>query len=122
MLMIMYYYVKVRAIINDTLGGSYTMYKYESPIKTPNNIYKFHIPEELRTEILNWAEAKFNEVDIKFEKIVLEECTQSYIGILWMEDKGVEITEDMNKIRELSKKECREYRESPEGEKEYTLN
>ena len=122
MLMIMYYYVKVRAIVNNTFGGSYTIYKYESPIKTTYMTTTFNIPEELRNEILDWAVDKFNEVDIKFERIAIETCVHSYAGIDWMEDNGEKISEDMDRIRELSKKEVEEYSESIKGQKDYTLN
>ena len=117
----MYYYVKVTAIVGKVTGGSYTVYKYESPIKTVLG-YKNIIPKELKEEILKWAEAKFKEFSIKFDEIVIEKFTHSYKGLDWMEQEGEELSEEMLKVYELSKKECSEYQETVEGQKEWLID
>ena len=118
----MYYYVKVTAIVDKVVGGSYTMYRYESPIKTILGL-KYKIPKELKEEILKWAENKFNEVSIKFDEIVIEKFTHSYQGLSWMKDEeGKEWTEDMLNTYELSRKEYEEYEKTVEAQKEYLTN
>lgn len=121
MLMIMLYYVKVTAIVNEIMEGSFTTYNYESSIKTTLG-HKHWIPKELKIEILEWAKNKFNETNIKFDNIVIEEFTYSHQGIIWMQDRGIQISEDMNKIYEISKKEYQEYQNSKEGRLEYLIN
>lgn len=117
----MYYFIKVTAIADEVVGGSYIAYKYESPIKTILGL-KYKIPKELKEEILKWAESEFNKNDIKFDNIVIEEFTHSHQGLSWIKDKGEEWTEDMTKTYELSKKECEEYGKTVEAQKEYLIN
>lgn len=118
----MYYYVKVTAIVDKVVGGSYTMYRYESPIKTVLG-FRHIIPKELKEEILKWAENKFNEVNTKFDEIIIEKFAHSYQGLSWMRDEdGREWTEDMAKTYELSKRECEEYEKTVEAQKEYLIN
>ena len=117
----MHYYFKVIAIVDEIVGGSYTMYAYESSIKTVSG-FKHRMPKELKEEILKWAENKFNETNIKFDKIVIEEFTHTYQGIDWMENRGVKLSEDMLEMYEISKKECSEYEATIEGQKEFLIN